>query len=376
MQITATGMQMASAHASTQDHELTESLRMWAGRQLPRQASQTGTRPAAQFPPQLAPEESRARRHPTETVRISDAARQAARRETSPVEASDSGSIEDPRLLLLREILFRLTGQDIEVFGARALKQNGSAPEIPQTPAQQQGTPSPAASPAISPAGWGIEYNRHERYTEAEQTTLSASGTVQTADGREISFSVALSMSRSYREESDVRLRLGDAARQQKDPLVVNFSGSAAQLLDQRFNFDLNANGTTESINRLAAGSGFLVFDRNGDGRANDGSELFGTNSGDGFADLATLDNDGNGWIDEGDAAYAALRVWTPDAEGSGALRTLQEAGVGAISLDRIATPFKLKDGSNTTLGEVKSSGVYLREDGSAGTVQLVDLSI
>ena len=41
-------------------------------------------------------------------------------------------------------------------------------------------------------------------------------------------------------------------------------------------------------------GSGYLALDKNGDGTINDGSELFGTRNGDGFADLAQYDEDGN----------------------------------------------------------------------------------
>jgi hypothetical protein len=263
-----------------------------------------------------------------------------------------------------------LTGKDIEVFDARELEPAQPPPDLPQAPSTAN------AANARPAAGWGVEYDRHESYTETEQTHFSASGTVQTADGREISFRVELSMSRSYHEESDVRLRLGDAARQQKDPLVLNFAGNAAQLLDQRFSFDLDADGTAENINRLAAGSGFLVFDRNGDGKANDGSELFGTKSGDGFADLARLDEDGNGWIDENDAAYASLSLWTPDAAGAGSLQGLKAANVGALALAHVATPFALKDDGNTTQGEIRSTGLYLRENGSVGTVQQVDLSV
>lgn len=278
-------------------------------------------------------------------------------------EAADE-SLNDPRLTLLRAMLRYIMGQEVEIFDARELQAERPSPEIPQPPA------------ASRPAGWGMEYERHERYTEVEETRFSASGTVQTADGREIGFSLELSMARSYHEESSVSLRLGDAARPRKDPLVLNFAGNAAQLLDQRFSFDLDADGTAENINRLAAGSGFLVFDRNADGKANDGSELFGTRSGDGFADLAQLDRDGNGWIDESDTAWAALRMWSPEADGSGALRTLQDAGVGAIALAHVTTPFALKDGSNSTLGDIRSTGIYLQEDGTAGTVQQVDLSV
>jgi hypothetical protein len=95
-------------------------------------------------------------------------------------------------------------------------------------------------------------------------------------------------MSRTYHEETNVSLRLGDAARK-TDPLVLNFAGTAAQLTDQRFSFDLNADGSDEQINFVTPGSGFLVFDRNQDGKVNNGSELFGPTTGDGFQELAAL---------------------------------------------------------------------------------------
>jgi hypothetical protein len=330
---------------------------MWVGDRRP----DFGGRGRLQVSPTVAPLPS---------VTISDAGRAAQGSEVNATEEVADEAANDPRLTLLRLMLRYLTGKDVEVFDARELQADAPSPEVPQTANTRDGT-NPAR-----PAGWGLEFDRHESYSETEQTNFAASGTVRTADGREISFELQLTMSRHYYEESNVSLRLGDAARRQKDPLVINFGGSAAQLLDQRFSFDLDADGAAESINRLAAGSGFLVFDRNGDGRANDGSELFGTSSGDGFADLAGLDGDGNGWIDEGDAAWAALRLWAPEADGGGELRTLQEANVGAIALARVATPFALKDGDNATLGEVRSTGLYLQENGGVGTLQQVDLSV
>ena len=350
MKIVSSGMQMASSHASAQHHEVKETLRMWVGDRRP-DFEGRGRPPAA----------------PADLVSISEAGRAAQGGEASAVEEAAEEASNDPRLTLLRAMLRYFTGRDVEIFDARELQPRQAPPDVPQ---------APAASAAPAAAGWGMEYDRVERYAEVEQTTFAASGTVQTADGREISFELQLSMARSYYEESSVSLRLGDAARPKKDPLVINFGGTAAQLLDQRFSFDLDADGTAENINRLAAGSGFLVFDHNADGKANDGSELFGTKSGDGFADLAKLDGDSNGWIDENDAVWSALRVWTPTADGGGALRTLQEADVGAIALARVATPFALKDAANDTLGDVRSTGLYLQESGGAGTVQQVDLSV
>ena len=138
----------------------------------------------------------------------------------------------------------------------------------------------------------------------------------------------------------------------------------------------LDADGCAENVHALAPGSGYLAVDRNGDGRINDGGELFGTSSGDGFADLAAFDADGNRWIDEADAAFSTLLVWQRDAAGGSSLTTLRDAGVGALYLGAQETPFALTDEDNRLLGKVRASGIYLNEDGRAGTLQQIDLAV
>jgi hypothetical protein len=53
----------------------------------------------------------------------------------------------------------------------------------------------------------------------------------------------------------------------------------------------------------------------------------------------------------------------------------LRDAGVGALAVSAIPTPFALKLGGDR-LGQVRQSGVYLRDDGSPGVLEQVDLSI
>lgn len=130
-----------------------------------------------------------------------------------------------------------------------------------------------------------------------------------------------------------------------------------------------------ENISFAGKGSGFLALDKNGDGKINDGSELFGTKSGDGFRDLAEYDEDKNGWIDENDSIFGKLRVWTKDEDGRDYLMDLKQADVGAIYLGNKDTQFSLKDDSNQLNGEIKKTGIYLREsNGTAGTLNHVDL--
>ena len=210
-------------------------------------------------------------------------------------------------------------------------------------------------------------------YEETEQTSFSTTGIVKTADGREIEFNLSLEMSRnfsSYYEET----------YQQKivsfcDPLVINLDGNIATLEDQKFYFDLDADGVDEYISKLGSSSGYLALDKNQDGIINNGSELFGTKSGDGFKDLTIYDEDGNGWIDENDSIWEQLKIWTNDENGENILYTLKEAGVGAICLQRVNTDFSHTDVNNEIKGAIRSTGIFLYENGNVGTVQHLDLA-
>ena len=126
----------------------------------------------------------------------------------------------------------------------------------------------------------------------------------------------------------------------------------------------------------LGRGSGFLALDKNEDGKINDGSELFGTKSGNGFADLKEYDSDGNGWIDENDEIFGKLKVWCKNDDGEDILMDLKEADIGAIYLGSQSTEFTLNGYDAATDGVLRSTGLFLRESGSVGTVQHVDVAV
>lgn len=222
-------------------------------------------------------------------------------------------------------------------------------------------------------SGWGMIYERSQTHTESQQVSVAGSGLVRTADGREIGFQVELSMSREFVEHHKLNLRAGDAAL--VDPLVLNFEGTAAELSDVRFAFDLDGDGKDDDMPGLAPGSGYLALDRNENGAIDDGSELFGPKTGSGFQELAAYDEDGNGWIDEGDALFERLSLWEVDAQGE-RLSSLSERGVGAIFLGSLEAPFDLKDEENALQGRIARHGLFLEEDGTAGTVQELDLKV
>jgi hypothetical protein len=258
----------------------------------------------------------------------------------------------DFKLHLLKLVVEWLTGDEI------------SEPDL-----DTGGTCEPAPQRARAegrPAGVELFYER-VRY-EAERAYFHAQGVVTTADGRQISLELRVGMQREHYE----RVTVSSGAPQAQDPLVLNFDAATTALGGRRISFDLDLDGKPDQVALPAAGSAFLALDRNHNGRIDDGAELFGARTGDGFAELALLDDDGDGWIDEDDAAFGELRVW----DGGERMLTLKEAGVGAINVNSVATPFTLGGSDATATGRVRSTGLWLAESGQAHTVQQVDIVI
>lgn len=293
----------------------------------------------------------------------------------SVAEAAETPPASDGRPLeqgeKVRLMLQKLIAQVIALLSGQAACQ---VVDLRSAPGADEAASAPA-DPRRAPRGTEFAWENVtvETVRERESSEFSAAGVIRTADGRSIDFQLDLAMCRSYQCE---RKEVDRGTVKLRDPLVINFDGKAAELAGGRFDFDLDSDGRQESMHALTGGSAFLALDRNNDGRINDGSELFGARSGDGFADLAALDDDGNGWLDGADAAFASLRAWSRDEGGKDAMSGLQEKGVGALYLGSAATPFSLTDDDNRLRGQVRRSGVYLREDGRAGGLQQIDLAV
>ena len=211
-------------------------------------------------------------------------------------------------------------------------------------------------------------------YEESESMSFETTGKVVTADGRMLDFNLELSMSREYCESIDIVNQSVEAIM--TDPLVISLDGNPISVSDQKWSFDVDADGTKDSISLLSKGAGFLCYDKNGDGFINDGRELFGSKTGNGFAELASYDSDGNGWIDEADDIYDKLSVWQKDDAGNDKLTSLRDARLGAIYLGSARSEFALKSlEDNSHNAQIRRSGVFLHENGMAGIIQQIDMA-
>lgn len=305
---------------------------------------------------------------PQDTLNLSEEGLHAAEDLQHPEAVEDPEELleltlseeDKQRIHLLEKLLSWLTGKAFKftVFALR--KDKASQAHLQKMRASQNG------------GGIAVRYHRQTSREEYHSLDFSSTGKVVTKDGREIDFQVNLHMSRARYESSSIDLRVGNFV----DPLVLHFDGPVSELNDEKIELDLDFDGTPESFHLPGAGSGFLVFDRNENGLIDDGSELFGPASGNGFRELGLLDEDGNGWIDEGDQAFSKLQIWSFDADGNGTLSGLLDKDVGAIYLGNVHTSYEVTSESGDTAGNMKAAGTYLKESGGAGVIHELDVRV
>ena len=392
MKIASSNIALQSDHSKKEQHYVAETLRVRNGDNISvetqrtylgqsENSSQTKVSLSEKALQLLQNEQENANKNANENANANLLRRSV--QNNNAVQNNEIGAPEDPKLLLIRAIIEAITGKSIKFVGESAANQSDKANSTTPTMANIANLANANGGEVIAVSSgntaFGLRYNSNEVIKENETTNFSASGIIKTADGKEIQFQCDLSMQRSFYMDNSTEIFMGASTDRKSlcDPLIINFAGTAAELKNTTFAFDLNADGSAENIQELAAGSAFLVLDKNKDGKINNGNEMFGTQSGDGFADLSVYDEDGNGWIDENDSVYNSLGVWNNSAYG-GKIRSLKEAGIGAIYLQNANTEFSIKDKTTNELqGQIRKTGIFLNEkNGNIGTIQHVDLAI
>lgn len=392
MKIASSNIALQSDHSKKEQHYVAETLRVRNGDNISvetqrtylgqsENSSQTKVSLSEKALQLLQNEQENANKNANENANANLLRRSV--QNNNAVQNNEIDAPEDPKLLLIRAIIEAITGKSIKFVSESAANQSDKANSITPTMANLTNIANANGGKVIAVSSgntaFGLRYNSNEVIKENETTNFSASGIIKTADGKEIQFQCDLSMQRSFYMDNSTEIVMGASTDRKSlcDPLIINFAGTAAELKNTTFAFDLNADGSAENIQELAAGSAFLVLDKNKDGKINNGNEMFGTQSGDGFADLSVYDEDGNGWIDENDSVYNSLGVWNNSAYG-GKIRSLKEAGIGAIYLQNANTEFSIKDKTTNELqGQIRKTGIFLNEkNGNIGTIQHVDLAI
>jgi hypothetical protein len=143
-----------------------------------------------------------------------------------------------------------------------------------------------------------------------------------------------------------------------ESPILINMSSNAAQYhltsADDGVMFDMNGNGVKQRISWTAAESlvGLLALDRNGNGRIDDGTELFGnhtrkrdgTRAKHGFEALADLDDPGSTdqAITTTDSIYQRLMLWT-DRNHNGISEPSELSSLSDVGILKIDTTYVVR---------------------------------
>lgn len=180
-------------------------------------------------------------------------------------------------------------------------------------------------------------------------------------------------------QSSTVKIHIeftGVRQMQQSDPLVLDLDGDGIDLAsaDQGAVFDIDADGKADRTGFVRGDDALLAIDRNGNGRIDDGSELFGDQNGavNGFGELAKYDDNADGKIDAKDKIFDSLRL-LHDVDADGMVRAyelskLTDKGVESLDLGYADSP-RQDDGKGNTLAE---RSAFTRTDGTRGA--LVDV--
>ncbi len=287
-------------------------------------------------------------------------------------EENFAASEEELKIRMIEAFLTRLTGKKIKLLIPKVKLVSGGYGSSGEALGNLK-LVSFAGDRQLS-SGFGLIYSRSETQIERSRVSFSAQGVVKTADGREISLDLNFNIDQEIVQSSSFQLRMGDALRQ-KDPLVINFGGGVASFSDRTMTFDIDFDGDQDTINMLSANSGYLALDTNGNGTVDDGSELFGPQTDNGYGELAQYDEDGNGWIDENDSIFNHLKIWYHDEQGESRLVAITDKNVGAIYLGSVGTQMNIYSSSGMA-GTLRESGLVLLENGETRVMQELDVRI
>jgi hypothetical protein len=270
-------------------------------------------------------------------------------------ELSDRLMMLDGKLYQAMLIMMKMAGEESPERAASMMKSFEGIADLME------------AAPKVSSQSGGV-FQSTSLKLDIEMKFARLSANMPDIDGMEVDAeSKTVSLNITF---ENGRIVFGSQEAQVCDPLVLDLAGNGINLrgADEGVDFDLTGDGRQERTAFIQGDDALLFLDKNGNGTADNGRELFGDQEGhaNGFAELAEYDDNGDGLIDAADLIFRELRLFQ-DKNGDGInqldeVLTLEEAGIESLNVGYTDTDEE--DGKGNRIAQ-KSS--FTRTDGRGG---------
>ena len=213
------------------------------------------------------------------------------------------------------------------------------------------------------------EYRNGNTVYVLNGTTLVIDGGLTINDFKKGDLGIFLETEPDDEDEPDM-----DEPESRASPLIIDLDGDGVETraLSAGRHFDHNVNGMAETTGWVGADDGLLVRDINGNGRIDDGRELFGSSTrlasgalaANGFEALADLDENRDGVLDANDSAFSQLRIWR-DVNGNGVTESGELLTLAQADLAGIRTAWQNSTHVDANGQAHRQTGSAIRTDGS-----------
>ncbi|MDR2084144.1 MAG: hypothetical protein LBP67_04030, partial [Bacteroidales bacterium] len=164
-------------------------------------------------------------------------------------------------------------------------------------------------------------------------------------------------------------------------PLILDLNGDGIKTtsLTNGVFFDYDGNRFAEKTGWVDPSDALLVRDLDNNGLIDNGGELFGDNTilnngqkaANGFEALAELDSNRDGWVDQNDEAWNALKLWQDiNSNGivdEGELAVLEDAGISGLQVS-----YEEQNYTDENENQHRQIGYFTRDDATSG--QMTDV--
>ncbi len=228
-------------------------------------------------------------------------------------------------------------------------------------------------TPQVSKTNFTMETTYE--YSKTNLIKFESKANIQTTTG-DVNIDLNIQFTQKFYEKHQTKIEQQRFVFQ--DPLVIQFDISKEHfnnISTQTFTFDINSNGFDQEIPLLKEGSGFLALDKNKNKIIDDGTELFGPSTNNGFNELSFYDEDNNNWIDEQDSIFKDLAIWCKDYATKDRLITISQANIGAIYLGDIKSQFNYDKNISQNIAQLKSTSIFLDNQYNIGLITGVNFA-